>query len=313
MSRPAALGPGRDGRDRGRARGRVVQPVPVAVGGDAAATGRGTERLELVAGHRPVHPETQSRSEARSQLGGRARGGDPTRDEDVDPIREPLHVGEVVACQQDRDALVAQVRHDPARGRPALGIHAGGGFIEDHDVRLADEREREAEALPLPARQAPIAGGGDLGEPDKLEKGVGVAGFLVEPGVLTHGLARSGPHVDAAGLEHQSDAGPERPPARGRVQAEDARATAVGAAEPLDDLDGRGLARAVGPEQRDDLAGLDGQGHTVDDGPVAVPLDQAIDLDGRAHGAILAYWRSKSASVSSPIWIDRMMPSLSTK
>ena len=39
-----------------------------------------------------------------------------------------------------------------------------------------------------------------------------------------------------------------------------------------------------------------------DDHPVAV-----------CHGAIRLYWRSKSASVSSPTWIDRMTPLLSTK
>ena len=54
--------------------------------------------------------------------------------------------------------------------------------------------------------------------------------------------------------------------------------------------------------------------HAVDDRPLAVALDQAIDARWRRrHGAIRAYWRSKSASVSSPIWIERMTPSLSTK
>ena len=89
----------------------------------------------------------------------------------------------------------------------------------------------------------------------------------------------------------------------------------------LDDLDGRRLARAVGAEQRDDLAGRDVERDAVDDRPLAVALDQALDGDRRlaavggrtGHGAIRAYWRSKSASVSSPIWIDRTIPPRSMK
>ena len=67
------------------------------------------------------------------------------------------------------------------------------------------------------------------------------------------------------------------------------------------------------------------------------PAGSALDLDGglaragrsgrparggirrtgglarRIHGAIFAYWRSKSSSRISPIWMDRMIPSPSMK
>ncbi len=65
------------------------------------------------------------------------------------------------------------------------------------------------------------------------------------------------------------------------------------------------------------------QRDAVDDGARPVALDEALDDDrgsgpdrrgppgrrGRAdHGAMAAYWRSKSASVSPPAWMDRTTP-----
>jgi len=43
------------------------------------------------------------------------------------------------------------LREGPAP--PRVGVHAGGGLIQEHDARLAQERERHAQLAPLAARQ----------------------------------------------------------------------------------------------------------------------------------------------------------------
>ncbi len=235
-------------------------------------------------------------------------GGD-----DPDPVRESLDVGEVVAGEQHGDAVVAQAGDDASRDGPALRVHARGGLVEDRDLRSPHQGEGEPESLAFAARQPPVAGRGHGPQADQVEELVGVARIGMEPGVLAKTLERTRAHVDATRLEHQAHAGAQRPSARGGVGAEHPDRAPVGRAIALDDLDGRGLARAVRPEQGHDLAGLDPERHAVDDGSSAVTLHQAIDLDGAGHGAIRAYWRSKSGSVSSPIWIERMIPSRSTK
>ena len=250
---------------------------------------------------------------ARGQLGGRARGDDPAVDQDRDPVREPLDVGEVVAREEDRDAGRPQLGDDPAGRGAALRVHPGGRLVEQQDLGTPDERQREAEPLPLAAGQAPVAGVGRVPEPDEVQQLVGVARVRVERRVLAEGLARPRPHVDAAALEHQPDPGSQLAPAGRGVQPQHPGGPGVRPAVPLDDLDGRRLARAVRPEERHDLAGPDLERDAVDHRSIAVPLDQAIELDGGRHGAIRAYWRSKSASVSSPIWIDRITPVPSTK
>ena len=73
-----------------------------------------------------------------------------------------------------------------------------------------------------------------------------------------------------------------RPP-RARVVAEHLDLAGVGVAEALQDLDRRGLARAVGSEQREHLAFLDPEVEAPHGVDVAVRLAQALHLD-RHHG-----------------------------
>ncbi len=140
----------------------------------------------------------------------------------------------------------------------------------------------------------------------------------MESPVLDERLARSGSTIDAAVLEHQPDPGSQRPPAGRGILPQDRDRPAVARAIALDDLHGRGLAGAVRPEQGHDLTATDRQGHAVEHGPRPVPLDHAIEDDRRLagrrdHGAMRAYWRSKSASLAWPIWMDRRTPCPSMK
>lgn len=59
------------------------------------------------------------------------------------------------------------------------------------------------------------------------------------------------------------------------IDAADPDAARVRGAQPLDTLDGRGLARPVGPQNAEDLALFDGEADFVHHGAVAVALDQA--------------------------------------
>ena len=95
--------------------------------------------------------------------------------------------------------------------------------------------------------------------------------------------------VQGGGLEADPDARLERVGAAGDVDAEDADLAPVGLAQPLEDLDGRGLARTVRAEQAEDLALRDVEVDAVDGLDVAVALGQAADaddgfgVDGGAH------------------------------
>jgi len=83
-------------------------------------------------------------------------------------------------------------------------------------------------------------------------------------------------------LQHDADPLAERALAPRRVVAEDAHLARVGGAMPLEDLDERGLAGTVGPEDGEHLAAADVEVDRIERGHRAgVGLAQAADADGR--------------------------------
>ena len=301
----ARLRPPRTSRDR---RSRHARPERMAKIG----------QLGLV--ERSVEPEPQPRSQSGGELTGRARGDDAAVGEHEDPVGQPLDFGRVVGRQQDRRARRRVVGDDRPGHGPGLRVHPGGRLIEERGPRAA---------RPTPARN-PVAGaprrtdGGTAcratcRRPTSVEQRLGVARVAMEGRVLAERLERLGPLVDAAGLQHQAHPRPEAGPPRSRIHAEHADLPAVAPPIALDDLDGRRLAGAVRPEQGDDLAAADLERDTVDDRPGAVALGQPLDHDGGLAGdraSRAAIWRIGARSrrrSGSPIWIERRMPSRSTK
>ena len=114
----------------------------------------------------------------------------------------------------------------------------------------------------------------------------GSSGSRKKPGVQAQDLARRGPVVDAALLEHQPQPRPQRPPVPRRVEAQHPHGPAVDAAVPLEDLDRRGLARAVGPEEREQLAAANLERDVVEHLAAGVGLAEALDATtaGSADG-----------------------------
>ncbi len=255
--------------------------------------------------------------------GRRAERHQPATIEDRDPVRDLLDVAEIVARQQDRDALVPEAADQRAGRPPSLDVHASRRLVEGDECRPADEREHEPEPLPLAARQPAEARPGGGRQAHQREQLIGVARRGVEPSVEPENLAGRHSRIDPAStLEHEPDSRPVIPPGSGRIDAEHAYVPTIRPAVALDDLDRRRLPCAVRAEQRERLALFDPERHVAEDGSPGVRLCQPIDLDrrdapvgGRGHEPpeIRPYCRSKSAARSSPIWIDRRTPSRSMK
>ena len=92
------------------------------------------------------------------------------------------------------------------------------------------------------------------GEADERDHLVGVARVRVEAGEVRQRLATRQVAVHAASLQDDADPLAQLARALPRVVAENGHIAAGAGAVALEDLDRRGLARAVGPEQAEDLA-----------------------------------------------------------
>ena len=179
---------------------------------------------------------------------------------------------------------------DQVPGRvPGLRVHAGRGLVEEHELRTADDGRGERQPLLLPAGQPLVRGSRHRGQADEVEQHRDLDRVGVEPAQQVQVVDRGHRRGNAARLEHHPDPWPQRLGVAHRVQAEDAHRALVGPPVALADLDGRGLARAVRPQNAGDRAARRAQRQPVHRRRLAVPLDQAADLDGgylrdRAHG-----------------------------
>jgi hypothetical protein len=84
--------------------------------------------------------------------------------------RPRLRLVHIVRGQEHRLAEVAE-RADRRPGVPAgAGVKARGGLVEEDQVRIADQRQRQVQAPELAARQVPRANITLLAELDQLEE-----------------------------------------------------------------------------------------------------------------------------------------------
>ena len=161
-------------------------------------------------------------------------------------------------------------------------IEAGGGLVEEQDLRRSEERLGQAETLPIALRELEdlvvehglqTAGGGDPfdlsgdgGTPYPLHLGhESQVGGDVEGVVERRAL---GQVADQPGGVHVLG---------GHVTAGHRHAAGGGGGEPRDHPHGGGLAGAVRAEKSHDLALRNREGEIVDDGPRAVALGDRLE------------------------------------
>ena len=136
----------------------------------------------------------------------------------------------------------------------ALRVEPGRGLVEEQDLRIAGERAGDREALALAAGELADARVPLLLEREILEQPLRVAAARVERAEeiehLEDGQLLGEPRL----LERDAEARAELPLVLSPAAAEDLDVSGVGAREPLEDLDRRGLAGAVRPEKAEAFA-----------------------------------------------------------
>ena len=175
----------------------------------ASAAGRSLE----AAVQRQREGDLRGRELAIAERARRALGDDLAGGDHGDPVGEPLGLLHVVGRQEDRLAELAQPVDDLPRGAARGGVEAGRRLVEEDQLGVADQRERDVEAAALPARERGGALLGLRGEVDERER------------VATRRAARGSSRHRARGTRGRS--GPARPrtPA-GRCRSARASSTA---------------------------------------------------------------------------------------
>ena len=200
-----------------------VEPQ-AAVDGLAAScsTARRQSASRALSAISAVRPRVTTSPEiSRLSSSGRALGDDLAAVHDGDPVAERVRLLQVVRGEEHRHALVAQPAHLVPHVRAGLRVQAGGRLVQEDDLRLVDDAERDVHPAALAAGVRLALAVGVLGELERLQRDLGAA--------LCLGLA----HAVQPGLEHQLLAGGDLVPgaaALGDVADPAAHLARVGAA-----------------------------------------------------------------------------------
>src|SRR5215210_1307982 len=209
--------------------------------------------LDPAAAGQVGHPIARA---ARAELVRRTLGDDPPLLHDRHAIRKLLCLVEVMRGEQHGLAELLQRPDDAPRGAARRGVEAGGGLVEEHELRVAHEGERQVEAPPLAARELLGAGVRLLAEAHELDRVVRIAGVVIRLAEVPDRLPDGHTRVEAAALEHYAHALLQVAVAGGGVVSKHPHVASRAAPVALEDLDGGGLAGTVRAEEAEDLAAL---------------------------------------------------------
>ncbi len=224
-------------------------------------------------------------------------------------MRQLVRLFEIVGGQQQGEALPRQPPHLLPHHRPALRIEAGGRLVEEEDRRPVHQTHGQVEA---PLHSPRVRVGGAVRRRGHLEQRQQLldAGAQrrrrqpVELPLQSQVLPPGGGRIDSRRLGHVADPPPHLARPRRDVDAVDAGGASRRRRQRREDAHGRGLARAIGAEQREHLARLDGEGHPVErHHAAAVGLAQLAHLDRarRVHPAsVIASRRGRGSGRCAP-------------
>jgi hypothetical protein len=216
--------------------------------------------------------------------------GHPLRD-DTAAVEQRHAVGELVRLveilrrEEDRDAVGHELPDGLPHRPPAARVESRGRLVEEHELRPRDERHREVEPAThaarvgrdrLPRRGGQVEALEELGRPAPARPAVEPPEVGHEQEVLLAGEQV----VDRGELTGHADRLADtlgRPP---QVEPRDPNVPHVGGEKGRQDPHGRRLARAVGPEEREDRRLGDVEVDAVEDDLLAEGLAEPGDVHG---------------------------------
>ncbi len=269
---------------------RVARHAEVADGGLPGQLGGGLPGRVRVAGD-------EDDRVPRHLLLQRARGafGDHRAViDDHDAVAEHVGLVQVVRGQEHRGAPVPEGRGCGPQAGPVLRVEAGARLVQEQDLGLVHDAERDVEPPPLAAGVRPHPAVGEPGQVEQVEHlphpaGDAAAAAPVQPALQDQVLPAGGQLVGPAQLAHIADAAADLARLAPDVQPGDRGAAAVDRQQRGQHPQRGGLACPVRAEESDDLAPGDLQADPAHrlDRPARPPgtLAQLPGVDDRGHDA----------------------------
>src|SRR5205085_2342195 len=245
-------------------------------------------------------------AERRDERARRAERDDLAVVHDGNPVAQPLRFFHVMRREENRAARRAEPADHVPQLAARLRVESRGRLVEEQQLRPRDQGARHGEPLFLPAGQLADPRRALLLELDQGEDLVDGVRRPVETAEQAHRFLdrQLVGQLRVLELDAEALAQGARLGASGPVQPEDLHVPRIGRREPLQDLDGGGLAGAVRPEQAEALSRGHREIEPRDRQHVAITLDQARATDGRhvqagffGSGGVMARFSAASSCI----------------
>jgi len=241
------------------------------------------------------------------QLLGRSLGDDLTMVDNDYVVRQLVGLFQVLGGEQEGRSLRDQLANNRPHAQTANWIKARGGFVEEQDLRPADQARRQVEPAQHPAG---IRLGGPIGcvrEVKPLQQFCGPLSRgrlaqMVKPARHLQVFSTREIGSNGRGLSGEANYPPDRGCLAQDVEPAHRRFAIARYQQSGQDPDGGGLTGAVGAEQAEDLAFRNREIYASQRLDVAEGFAQALHIDNRCRR------HPSSPAVSYPISATRSAP-----
>ena len=203
---------------------------------------------------------------------------------DADRVGEAYDVIHQMGGEHDGGSGVGETADQLPNPAADRWIHPCRGLVQEDQVRAADDRESEGEALTLATGEASHEGAGEGVDAQVLRHLLDVQGRGMEARAVAQQLHRPGARGESSVLDHDPHPGSMLRARAPGVHAQHPHAAAVGAQQAGGAGDGGGLAGAVASQQRGDGAALGGQREPVQRADGAVADGEVVGDEGGGMG-----------------------------
>ena len=222
----------------------------------------------------------------RGQLSDAALAHHTPAVDDDDVVGQPLRLLEGMRRHDDRAAGVPGFAHQVPDVQPGVGVQARRRLVQKHDLRSAHESRRKGDTLLLSSGQTADSCPAEGADPEAFDKSPNIGRGLVERGQVAQQAHGLGAVRQSAVLQHDSHTRAMVGAGLPWVGSQDADLAGVRAKQAFCALNGRGLACAVGSENRGHLPMVSSPRHTREGGGGTKSLGEI------AHGHCLGHGRS---------------------
>src|SRR5260370_24152681 len=194
-------------------------------------------------------------------------------------VAELLRLFDIVRGQQNRALLPAQLGDQLMDLEPRLRVEPSRWLIEEKQLRIVEQRQRQRDPLLLPARKLPELRVPLLPERQPLEQRVAIHAACVQVAKQVDRLADFDLLRQISRLQAHADAILDLLALPAGIDPEHGDLASAARPQTFENLDGGGLAGPVRTEQAQHLARMDFEIDALDRWELAVVLGKRSDLD----------------------------------